>query len=402
MVARLREEPSLDDTIRMLEALDPNAMLDIVLSQSVHDKPALSLADELSRLTVRELRELARNAGMTGSISKMNKRTLVNSLFELMDAPPAQLLSLARSFGTSYLKCLRQLCEAGGHIEVPIAEFKSLKQVPVPHPPLSLLYDWDDTLHSIMPQELFAKLKDVDWDKELKDAEPIERALAYLDVLVDLRGIVPLREAIYECTTHTTDAPGADDIKVAILNGASGPQSGFACVTLYDMKCLVHGILFDYLKDDDPDDWDYVEGLFVSQEEYPARPLTDELLQAGSVPDMLRETPPGKALAALLEKGTPSDLPPALFAPTMVMALVQMSRESQRICDFVDILARFDIRIVESDADQAMGLYAQLAARIPQWDRNGWSLRDELCGKVRPQPRIDEDLADILPFVPRS
>ncbi|MBR3313161.1 MAG: hypothetical protein IKG18_03385 [Atopobiaceae bacterium] len=387
---------------QMLESVGPDVMLDLVLSQSVNDKPAFTLAEDLSQLSVRELRDLAHNVGLTGSISKMNKRTLVRNIADRMNAPTEYLLTLARTFGITYLQDLKHLCEENGHIALPVVEFESLKQIPAPHPPLSLLYFWNDTLHCVMPQEILAKLKEVDWDEEIRSAGPRERVLKYLDALVDLRGIVPLREAIDECITHVPDPPDAEEIETTLLAGSDGISSGFSVAVLYDMRCLVHGVLFDRIKDNDPDELDYVEELFVAQEEYPAHPVTDELLQAESVARMLCKQAPGKALTAILEKSAPDDMPATLFATGILIMLVGMSRESQRMSDLIDVLNQFAIQIDESEADEFISNYAQLMARVPCWDRNGWSLYEELRGEVVPQERIDEDLADILPFVPRS
>ena len=386
----------MDELLRLLDSVSPSMMLELVLSQSINSKPALTLREELTTHTVRELRELARDADVEGTISKMNKRTLVSKLVDIFDAPTDQLLLVAQTHGSGYLRDLRRLCQAGGHIEIPFEEFKSLDQVPIPHPPLTLLYDWEDTLHVVVPREICDRFQSVDWDLALQQAEPFERAMDYLDALVDLRGIVPLHEGVNECVAYLPDGPSADDIMDSLYAGASGARTRFGLVPIYDVRCLVHGNLLATLDEDDENDledaWADIEGIFVDQEGLVPRPMTDEVLHGG-VCAMLREQKPYKDLAAHLEARAPEGVGPAMFSSGVLAMLVSFSRYDEDPYNLSLIFSQMDYRIAEKDADELIGLYAQLMAHIPRWDRNGWSWHEEICGKAGHQETFDDDEA---------
>lgn len=388
----------MDEYQKIMDSMSPDEVLDIVLMQSEHAKPARTLTDQLMRHKVPELRDMAYDIGIPGGISSMNKRTLVSKLVATLNAPTEMLLAFLVGLGTSCIADMRRLCDMGGCIEVPFDELRSFDQVIFPRQPFCTLYDWQRRLYCIMPTETYEKLKNIDWDVLIERARPLEEALDFLDKLVDLRGVVRLDEAFAELYTFIPQAPDKEVIFSALEGGAGGKLTDFVLIDMLEELCLVHGTLFKYMEESDYGE-DDVHSIFFAQEDFRPHPLSDELIAARSVASAVLELPAGQAFVSFFEQRAPQGIDPRLFGNTIYTMAVKDARDTQSSYILLQLFRDFGFHLDKEDIEKVVSLYAALTAHVPRWDRNGWTLFEEACGDHR-RPSADPEPgeAEVLQF----
>lgn len=385
----------MDDYNDFFPGANKEEVLRAASSQSIRAKPVDTIADLLWTYRVDELRTMAQGFGLR-RLSKLNKSELVSAICACMDEPRDQLIEYVQSLGTGFLDDMRALCDAGGRIEVRKSEMSSLDQIILPHPPYSMLFDWDEVLYCIMPKETLAKLQGVDWDSMLQVASAIDDAVDFLDLAVDLRGIANLGDTIAEYRARTPGAASEEAIEKAVLRGAMGKKTCFVPMELLDECCLVHGLLAEE-SGKGREGADAIVDVYMGQEDMPPRPVSDELIEAGGVTEQVLMSGHVDEFAQHVATHVAADVDLQSFLPVAMIAVVGALRCSHDLCDLLDVLQYVGYCPKDSDADELARSYAMLMAHVPRWDRNGWSWSEEACGKVGAT-----DGAEVLQFVPQE
>ena len=373
----------------------PDEVLREVLAHSIHAEPVDTIEGLLWTYRVDELRELARGFGVP-RVYKLNKGKLVDVVLGYMSESREQLVQIIECAGADYVNGLHALMEVGGLVEIPMFQLSSFDQVVFPHPPCTMLFDWRDSLYCVVPKEVREELYDIDWDRLAYNASAIDGAVDFLDLAVDLRGIVRLDEAFDEYRARVSGAMDLDIVERAIQNGASGVKTRFSPMELLGERCLVHGALLEGTVENGHGSSLMVK-TYVGHGDLPPRPVSDELMEAGGVAERVLMDGHADGLAQCLARLLPDDVNPQAYLPSVLVEVVETLRGSHDFYQLVAILQNAGLCCTDAEADELARQYATLLAHVPRWDRNGWSWSEEMQDKP-----FGRDDAQVLQFVPRA
>jgi hypothetical protein len=326
------------------------------------------------------------------------------------DATP--FLSMIAMGGRERVACARRLLDAGGTMRIPFAWVRTTRDVAFPLFPLWELFAANGAFLNIMPAEVIELLRPLDeeaWQDCEREAGRFDDALTYMVRLADLRGIVPLLEAI-ELYTQATPDP-LDPISLAMMLAPNSPVWGKVELREIDEETyivsgdLLHeaerytaglrgpeldttllgqlglGDLLDTADDEEEfASLDYIEDVLFDVLDghlsRPARPLTDELLAGGEVWMQVMHTPEAHALVEQIDQlgyRSPED---GAFALDVACGLILSSRIWGEPEMVLDELSRYGITPKKRDANSLCKLAEALQRVVPRWPLNGWSQRD--------------------------
>lgn len=385
-----------------------NALVSAALTQSIHARPVHTLAQLLNKIPVADLRAAVRQLGPQGElIAMMKKKDIVSFLSYSITNADLDFMDLICFRGTRFANGIRQLCEAGGSIQVPFDDIRSTDQLLMPVFPIVYLTDINDVFTNVVPDEICKLLKDQDWEEAMRRAARMDEAIAYFDLLVDFCGIVPFDEAWDAYREQATDPLPDQLLEYAIGIGTTGDATGFELYQVEDELCLVHSELLWFLDEDDEYEGysdfgaDELADLRELQNAYELRPLTQDMLAAKDVVSWIAHNDVAQELLAFLDDHMPEGTNEYIAADVAFHAMITRSQQSGGMATLLTVLEELGFIFGEDQLDYVVGLCAAIDARTPRWDNNGWTSLEVLTREAPRTYDMDEQ-ADVIPFGPRD
>ena len=294
-----------------------------------------------------------------------------------------------------HIEALRELAECGGRWDVRERDIVSLRKLPVHEVGISYIFHDGDTFSFIMPDEVVQVAKTLDWDEALGKAKAYREVIDVVDKLVELRGIVPAREAIDEYKRCYPDGYSEDAQIVPLLMRAVAEETAeFDLLqnAAHELFILHYELFMGYREemgiDGDPyfmepihhgELGDMLEGLLDQQAGKDPRMLTDEMLAADNLFEWKLKQPPVWAFCQFLDAHVPDVRDDYYFADRVIEELLEDAKwgiadtGAQRC---FAVLEQNDF-IPEADEIQTvLDLWMNLLNGLPVWPNNGWSPND--------------------------
>ena len=377
-------------------------------SQSVHAKPVRSLEQLLNKIPVADLRRALRSYGAQGTlVSALKKKDMIALLSHTISSKDIGYMDFICSMGTGFLKSIKRIVEAGGRIDVPASEVRSTDQLVMPHFPIVFLTDWNDVFSNVVPDELCKLLAEADWEEGEHNATRVDEAMSHLDLQVDFYGIVPFDEAVDSYRQKVSEPLSSSILRFAIALGATGTHTHFEFYKVNETMYLVHEELLWFLNESgEHEDYtafgeDELKDLLELQSEFAARPITEEILGAGSVEEWVARCDVAQEFMAFLDAHMPDETNEYLAADVVFCELASWGQQGVTIAGLMSTLNKYGFVLGDDQLDYVIGLFSALMARVPQWEQNGWSQFDVACGQAT-KAMQGNDLPDVIPFGPRA
>lgn len=304
-------------------------------------------------------------------------------------ADPKVLQGDLTSFDEHELGRLRNLAEHDGRRHVSAKDPAALKDVPRYLRGLCYYFHDGDDYLVVMPDEVVAAAKQVDWDKPISYARKRKELLHFMELIAELRGILTIDEAFEAYrAAYPKGFESVDEVLEILYVALDSLEFGGSMLETPDELYLMHfELFFDYLHSHgmSPRDADsYYEGELdglpeatrMHQRGKEPRALTPEMLASDSVFIWATEQPPARAMRNYLDEHVPDDADDYFFAEKVVEDLltevfIGFFESSTQM--FFDILEQNGFSPDYSQVNQLLGLWQNMCNGLPDWPNNGWS-----------------------------
>jgi hypothetical protein len=284
---------------------------------------------------------------------------------------------------------MRALAEEGGYRTCADDPLPSADEMPVAVEGLCFLFHTEGMFHVVMPREVVPLVRELDWDEAFSYERYLRRLSAFFECLTDLRGIVQIDEAIDEFIRNFDEGDHSpDEVYETLLDCMEEDQVSSVLLQTDEDEYLLHYELFTMYQEqrgEDPYDDKYVvegpltdvlRGLMRIQRDKKPRPVTEEMLEFGSVFDWKQVQPPALAMQAYLDEHVPDDADDFFYAEAVMESLLyeQMLGISKGSIDyFFKALEERGFVPDECQVQTLLNLWQNLCNGLPIWPNNGWS-----------------------------
>ena len=378
---------------------------DLLMEDAVKGPPRRDLAGLMMTEKKDKLRLWSRIFGLPSGTSQTKVR-MVEALASLL-AGSEFLPAVALEHQTpASFKGFRRVYEAGGELRIPYGEVRSLDDLPEPFPPVCYLFYSEGEFVFVIPDEIMGVLDELEWDKYYQVSCDFYNSVQIANALVNLRGIVTMREAYDEFRRCYPDGFGIVDFTEGIESAAREGRTHFDILWVNDGEdevtthngvpeftgtdYLVHYVLGEQWREDN--------GIEFEEGEYADPFLEGELggleaivqSQSGKQPRTLGDMrnnldvwkwklglPAVRAMRDYLDEHVPDDADDYTFADDTVADLVEVmtagfiSAEIAHL--YTDILEEHGMKLNEAHLSRVLDLLMNMANSIPTWMNNGWA-----------------------------
>lgn len=373
-----------------------------------------SLSDLLMGHTKADLLEMAASLQIN-RISSKPKRDIIALIAEVA-LDPQVTERLVATLDPDDFDCLKKLYDAGGFMCVDAEKMRRAEDFLPPIPLFNYTFLDDRKFVFVMPDEILASCKHIDWDAVLETQAQLRLAISTANLLVEMRGALLFSE-MYDQYRQLSGAPLDDGS--TLMGITFGPHGDLA---LYDVW-YGEGIEDTYLVHSDiASSFDYpmsghghgnarqrihqgsipaeIEDLFAVQEDKRPRPISEEMASVGEYVPWARTRPSAVALRAYLDEHVPNGADDYTYADEVVDDLIVMGT-----CEFPlpTISGYLSSKLTVSGIDQLVRvteLVSNLYNALPKWSNNGWSANElnEGAGRGRVFYNDDGSVKRVGPF----
>ncbi len=347
-------------------------------------EPERDLSVLLQQFTRNELLSIARDMQIP-RVSNKNKAQIADAIISSSFAPES-LNALLSAMDPEDFDKVRELYRQGGYVSVPASEMRKPEQFFPYVPMLSYAFLHDATFEFVMPTQTYEAARHVNWDEVAAEQEELKLAISTANLLVELRGAVPMTDVYEQYLPRTSNPRDIGDIALSL---AYGPRDDLA---LYDFwfgsspeQCyLVHSDIAAALDAGNkkvhgrsrlhvgelPVE---IDDLFAVQQGKQPRTISEEMATVGEYVPWARTKPAAVALRDYLDAHVPDGADDYTFADGVVDDLIVMCTGEYPMQNITDYLSS---ELVLSGVDQLrriMELFTNLSNSLPKWSNNGWS-----------------------------
>lgn len=357
-----------EDAGQILEAVQ--SLFD---SWCVKGAPAHTLEALMTKLDRTQLLDAARRFGVPGSLTRMGKQKLAKLVAAAAPRDSESFLGTALLKGEQAVSDLRRVYEAGGRVDVPVAEVTRRFDVPEPQFPSTVLYKVGDAYSCVMIDEAREALAGVDWELELATGRLIDEFLRRIDLMVDFRGVVDLVEAMKEALVglDRNANPGLEVLLYALRQRIDDELTCYDIVAIDGLSYLVHFSIAGYEKD--AFDEGYVNEILDAQEGKDPRPMAEVWDQYSDLIDWVLDRPAARAMTAYLDAHVPDDRNDYYFADRVVEDVIFLSRDEPDIQEILSVIEEDGFLPTEAQFNRLLELLTDLVNDVPKWSNNGWT-----------------------------
>lgn len=317
--------------------------------------------------------------------SGLNKKKLVVGITEQLAKAPEGISRVFTSMEPVAFARMKRLFDAGGVLVARIADIDSLKEFPLPVPLLCYLFDEGDNVACVIPDEVFAAMKTLDWVELARYFDEVRRARQVADLLVATRGMLTFDEAFAEYNRIYPDGFSRN-----ALTGA---------LSLY-IKQFEPG--FEVLFDDEHEEWYFVDARLLDELDESGEPVVGfdglnigklgfledllaaragkdpwklpfDMVEAGDYLDWASALPSARAFEQFLNENVPDGENDYTFADALMEEILTNASAGVDVTALVQYLADRGLGFEDiRHMNKMLGLLFALINDLPRWDNNGW------------------------------
>lgn len=310
---------------------------------------------------------------------------------------PENLELIIGGCGSSQIAAYRALVECEGRMSVEVKGLETLLDLPYPRRGLCYVFREGDTFEFVMPDEVLATARQLDWDAIGEGARKREGIVRFFEALVELRGIAVYTEAMSDyfatITDGYTDVGTAND---ALMQAIESEEAGLYLLDDGDEIYALHFELVEAyvarrgekLPDESLlDETAMLEGpldslltsLLRAHEGHAPRVPTPEMLAEPSLFFWKEKQPAARAMCAYLDEHVPDGEDDYYFADAVMEDLIEeakwsgFGKPSESVKVFFDILEDHGFIPAEKQVQPLLNLWMNMCNGLPIWANNGWS-----------------------------
>ena len=317
--------------------------------------------------------------------SGLNKKKLVAGITEQLAKAPEGISRVFTSMEPVAFVRMKRLFDAGGVLVARIADIDSLKEFPLPVPLLCYLFDEGDNVACVIPDEVFAAMKTLDWAELARYFDKVTRARQVADLLVATRGMLTFDETFAEYNRIYPDGFSKN-----ALTGA---------LSLY-IKQFEPG--FEVLFDDEHEEWYFVDARLLDELDESGEPVVGfdglnigklgfledllaaragkdpwklpfDMVEAGDYLDWASDLPSARAFSQFLNENVPDGENDYTFADGLMEEVLMNASAGVDHTALVQYLADRGLGFEDlRHANKMLGLLFALINDLPCWSNNGW------------------------------
>ncbi|MDO4807216.1 MAG: hypothetical protein Q4A07_08210, partial [Coriobacteriales bacterium] len=386
---------------------------------------AWSLAQAIDKLDDKALQELARNNGIVDEHMLGQRKELVQEIVRVADTTPEALLHKSMLRGPWSVAEARKLHKAGG-VQHFADSGKFVEDVPHSCFPILQIFHREHEFVCIMPREVMASLETTMWDMCEARAKALDKAYTYVETIQDMRGVVPMSDALAEINEHVCEL-SEKELRALVAERARMGQGGvqlcrvdgewFFVEPVIVMAEVLGQRLAPSVRDRDAldaelarmasvaqhleslDDYvneldhDKVRAVLDGQEGKPPCLPTKKQLKMG-VLNATMSTPEAQALVSYFDANVPDGEDDRYFATDAVRAIVDSTRSTPNMEDIFAGLRDLGFVPTKDQVQEVADLLMDLIKVIPMWTNNGWAPVEVPVkeGSVRPIALVNFDI----------
>ena len=317
--------------------------------------------------------------------SGLNKKKLVAGIAEQLAKAPEGISRVFTSMEPVAFARMKWLFDAGGVLVARIADIDSLKEFPLPVPLLCYLFDEGDNVACVIPDEVFAAMKTLDWVELARYFDKVTRARQVADLLVATRGMLTFDEAFAEYNRIYPDGFSRNALTGALSLYIKQFEPGFE--VLYDDEheewYFVDARLLDGLDElGEPvvgfdglniGKLGFLEDLLAARAGKDPWKLPFDMVEAGDYLDWASALPSARAFEQFLNENVPDGENDYTFADALMEEILTNGSAGVDVTALVQYLADRGLGFEDlRHMDKMLGLLFALINDLPRWDNNGW------------------------------
>ena len=355
-----------------------------------------NLAELLKAENVYDVRRFGKYLGVEGAHTMSGEELIPAVVARVADAGPVQVI--LDDLSEHHIAALRMLAEKGGRWDVAEADIVSLRELPLRELGFSYIFHEGETFSFVMPDEILAIAGQLDWDGAMAKARRYRELTDLVDIMVELRGIVPIGDVVSEYQRCYPEGFGTlQEIVRLIIQAVAEEIANYDLLETpsREMYVLHYELFWAYeevmgLEDDryvsEPithgELGELLENLLREQEGKEPRPIEPEMLSATNLYEWKLRQAPAFALTQYLDEHVPATADDYYFADKVMEELIDdakwgvMNQAAQRLFDILD---KNGFMPGPEQIQDILDLWTDLSNGLPIWPNNGWApseLRD--------------------------
>lgn len=355
---------------------------------SVAHAPISSLRELLRAQTAKELRGFLRRLGVEPTSSHRSKRQLLDKVLATMPSDPPSIEPYVIFAGSRAAECLRDCYEAGGRMTIPESEITSMAKVPELAMPMVMSFHDGDEFCIQLFDEFMPVVGSMDLDELVEQARAVDAFVYYVDLAVDVRGVIALGDAIAEGAdalglAHDSEED-VDRLTAVLRQRFAHDMTGFTTVPYDGTRYLVaSGLLVADGKDGNAalsdEDKERLQFVLEDQAHFSPRTVEGFVDSCEYALDWMMDTPEYRALMCFLDAHVPDGADDYLYAEKVVEKVFDDARLVYEyfIEDAMEIMEeRGYVPTDDEDRATVVRLLEDFYLAAPKWQLNGWALAE--------------------------
>lgn len=317
--------------------------------------------------------------------SGLNKKKLVAGIAEQLAKAPEGISRVFTSMEPVAFVRLKRLFDAGGVLVARIADIDSLKEFPLSVPLLCYLFDEGDNVACVIPDEVFAAMKTLDWSELTRYFDKVTRARQVADLLVATRGMLTFDEAFADYNRIYPDGFSKNALTGALSLYIKQFEPGFE--VLYDNEheewYFVDARLLDKLDESGEPmvgfdglnigKLGFLEDLLAARAGKDPWKLPADMIEAGDYLDWASALPSARAFSQFLNENVPDGENDYTFADGLMEEVLTNASAGVDGTALIQYLADRGLGFEDlRHANKMLGLLFALINDLPCWSNNGW------------------------------
>lgn len=349
-----------------------------------------SLAELLKAENVYNVRRFGKYLGVEGAHTLDGEELIPAIVARVANVESVQVI--LDDLSEHHVSALRTLSEKGGRWDVAEADIVSLRELPLRELGFSYVFHEGETFSFVMPDEILAIAGQLDWDGAIEKARRYRELVELVDIMVELRGIVPIGDVVSEYQRCYPEGYGTlQEIIRLIIQAVAEEIANYDLLETpsREMYVLHYELFWAYeevmgLEDDryvsEPftrgELGDLLENLLKQQEGKEPRPIDADMLSATNLYEWKLRQAPAIALTQYLDAHVPATADDYFFADKVMDELIAdakwgvMNQAAQRLFDILD---KNGFMPEPEQIQDILDLWTDMSNSLPIWPNNGWA-----------------------------
>ena len=319
----------------------------------------------------------------------------------------AHLQEAIEKRGSRQIEALRDLCERGGYLRVRKDSLERPAGLPYPVFGICSAFFDGETFEFVVPDEVIGTLREVDWDGCLDYDEKRRNLIMFFDVLVELRGIVPLGQALSEYLEFYPDAFDEEEAYDVLVDAIEREECGAHVLDAKGEEFLLHyELIWGWRRSRGLDPYDggwldegplgsMLENLLAMQKDKEPRPVEPAMLEDEFGLFSWKEKQPAcRKMRDFLDEHVPDERSDYYFADKVLEELIDEAKwgiDNESVETLFGILEDNDFIPEQHQVQPLLTMWMNIGNSLPIWPNNGWAPNDLLARDLGRPVFFNED-----------